>query len=71
MINLILKWVACSVTIAGALCTTFRIDPINIYLLNAGAFLYLIWSIRIKESNLIVINVALLIIYIAGLFITK
>ena len=71
MINSILKWIACIVTIAGAMCTTFRIDPINIYLLNAGAFLYLIWSIRIRESNLIVINVALLAIYIGGLFITR
>jgi len=71
MINNILKWIACIVTIAGAMCTTFRLDPINIYMLNAGAFLYLIWSIRIREVNLIVINVALLIIYIVGLFVGK
>ncbi len=70
MINLdfILKWVACAVTLVGALCTALRIDPANIYLLNAGAFLYLIWSIRIREWNLIVINAALLTIYCVGLF---
>jgi hypothetical protein len=63
-----LKWVACIVTLVGALCTALRIDPMNIYLLNAGAFLYLIWSVRIRELNLIVINASLLLIYIVGLF---
>ena len=59
---------ACAVTLSGALCTALRIDPMNIYLLNAGAVLYLMWSIRIREWNLIVVNVALLLIYITGLF---
>ncbi len=66
--NFWLKWTACIVTLAGALCTALRIDPTNIYLLNAGAAIYLVWSIRIREWNLIVINAALLIIYIVGLF---
>lgn len=65
-----LKWTACAVTLAGALGTALRIDPLNIYLLNAGALLYLIWAIRIREANLIVINAALLIIYVIGLFYT-
>jgi len=60
--------VACAVTLSGALCTALRIDPMNIYLLNLGAVLYLMWSIRIREWNLIVVNVALLLIYITGLF---
>ncbi len=63
-----LKWTACIVTLAGALCTALRIDPTNIYLLNLGAAIYLVWSIRIREWNLIVINAALLLIYIVGLF---
>ena len=67
-VDFVLKWVACAVTLAGALCTALRIDPMNIYLLNAGAFLYLIWSVRIREWNLIVINAALLTIYCVGLF---
>ena len=67
-LNFWLKWVACAVTLSGALCTALRIDPMNIYLLNAGAVLYLMWSIRIREWNLIVVNVALLLIYITGLF---
>ena len=68
-VDFILKWAACGVTLAGALCTALRIDPANIYLLNAGAFLYLIWSVRIRELNLIVINASLLTIYVVGLFV--
>jgi len=67
-LNFVLKWVACIVTLVGATCTALRIDPMNIYLLNAGAMLYLAWSIRIREWNLIVVNVVLLLIYIVGLF---
>lgn len=67
-LNFVLKWVACIVTLSGALCTALRIDPTNIYLLNLGAILYLIWSIRIREWNLIVVNVVLLLIYCVGLF---
>lgn len=67
-LNFILKWVACVVTLCGALATSMRVDPLNIYLLNTGALLYLIWSLRIKEWNLVVINTGLLAIYIVGLF---
>jgi len=70
-LNFVLKWVACIVTLLGATCTALRIDPLNIYLLNAGAVLYLAWSIRIREWNLIVVNVVLLLIYIIGLFYGK
>lgn len=70
-INFVLKWTACFATLAGALCTALRIDPLNIYLLNTGSLLYLIWSLRIRELNLIVINAGLLAIYIVGLFYTK
>jgi hypothetical protein len=65
LINLdfILKWVACFVTLAGALFTSFDIAH-NKELLLAGSVLYLIWSVRIRELNLIVINAALALIYI-------
>ena len=54
--------------VLGALCTSLRIDPLNIYLLNAGALLYLIWAIRIRELNLVLVNGVLLAIYLVGLF---
>lgn len=69
MIDTVTKWVACAVTLAGALCTSLQIDPLNIWLLNAGALLYLIWSVRIREWSLVVINAGLLLIYIVGLIV--
>lgn len=71
MFNDTLKWTACAVTLAGALCTAVRIDPLNIYLLNAGALLYLVWSYRIREWSLVTINAGLLTIYVIGLFFTR
>ena len=56
-----------ALVIAGALCTSFRIDPLNIYLLNAGATVYLVWAMRIKEMNLVIVNAVLLAIYAVGL----
>ena len=66
--NSILKWAGCVAVVTGALCTSLRIDPANIYLLNVGALLYTIWAIRIRELNLIIVNTVLLVIYIMGLF---
>jgi len=65
--NNYLKWVAKVITLAGALCTSFRVDPLNIYLLNTGSMLFLIWSIRIKDSAMIAVNTGLLLIYFIGI----
>ena len=53
--------------VLGAAFTSLRIDPLNIYFLNLGAALYLIWSIRIREWNLVIVNGVLLAIYVFGL----
>jgi len=67
MIN-VLKWVATIVTIAGAIATALMIDPLNIWLLNLGAFLFLIWGILIKEKAMIAVNAGLLLVYVGGIF---
>ena len=64
-----LKWIACAVTLVGALATSLQMDPLNIWLLNAGAALYLVWSLRIREWSLVTINGGLLAIYLIGLFV--
>ena len=66
-INDILKWTACCVTLAAALCTANELHEYNRELFAVGAVLYLIWAVRIREANLIVINAALLVIYGTGL----
>jgi hypothetical protein len=63
----VLKWTGMALVIAGALCTSLRIDPLNILLLNAGALVYMIWALRIKEMNLVLVNAVLLAIYAVGL----
>ena len=68
MFNNVLKWAGCLAVVLGALCTSLRIDPLNIYLLNVGAFLYLVWAVRIRELNLVLVNGVLLAIYLVGLF---
>ena len=69
MFNNILKWTACAVTLAAALLTSFEVLGYNRELFAVGAGLYLLWSVRIREANLIVINGALLAIYGAGLIV--
>ena len=67
MIN-VLKWVATIVTIAGAIATALMNDPLNIWLLNLGAFLFLIWGVLIKEKAMIAVNAGLLLVYVGGIF---
>ena len=68
--NFCLKWSACVVTLIGAVLTSLRIDPMNIYLLNLGAMLYFVWGYRIREWNLIVINAGFIIIYGVGIYLS-
>ena len=66
-----LKWAGTTITLAGALCTSLRIDPLNVYLLNIGALLFLWWAIRIRDRAMITVNAGLLGIYVLGLFFTR
>jgi hypothetical protein len=58
------------VTLIGAILTSLRIDPMNIYLLNVGAILYFVWGYRIREWNLIVINAGFILIYAIGIYLS-
>lgn len=71
MFNTILKWTACAVTLSAAVLTSFELLAYNRELFAVGSALYLMWSIRIREANLIVINAALLLIYGAGMLLLK
>ena len=66
-----LKWAGTIVTLAGALCTSLRVDPLNVYLLNLGSFLFVCWAIRIRDRAMITVNVGLLGIYLVGLFFSR
>jgi hypothetical protein len=64
----LLKWVATTVTLGGALATALAIDPLNIWLLNLGALLFLVWGFLIREKAMVAVNFGLLAIYVFGLF---
>ena len=66
-----LKWAGTVVTLAGALCTSLRVDPLNVYLLNVGALLFLWWAFRIRDRAMITVNAGLLGIYVLGLFFSR
>ena len=66
-----LKWAGTLITLAGALCTSLRIDPLNVYLLNLGSLVFVIWAFRIRDRAMITVNAGLLSIYLVGLFFTR
>ena len=71
MLNDVLKYTGMIAVILGAVLTSLRIDPLNIFFLNLGALAYLIWAIRIREWNLVAVNGTLLAIYIMGAVLTN
>ena len=66
-----LAWTATVLTLAGALCTSLRIDPLNVYLLNLGSACFLWWACRIRDRAMITVNMGLLGIYMIGLFFSR
>lgn len=63
-----IKWVATAITLAGTIATAAMFDPLNIWLLNIGSLLFLIWAFMIKEKAMITVNSGLLLIYVFGAF---
>jgi len=64
--NGIIKWTATVITVVGALAVANSWDPLNIYLFNIGSILWVWWAVRIKEPSIIVVNVAMLLVYLYG-----
>lgn len=61
-----LKWLATAITLSGAMLTSLAVDPLNVYLLNTGSFIFLIWAVRIRDGAMIAVNAGLLAIYGLG-----
>jgi hypothetical protein len=62
----IIEWSATVVTIFGALATALGYDPLNIYLLNLGSVLWLIWAVSVRKLSLVIVNAGLLTVYVYG-----
>ena len=67
----VLVWAATAVTLARALCTSLRIDPLNVYLLYLGSACFLWWAWRIQDRAMITVNAGLLGVYMIGLFFSR
>lgn len=67
MLNSILKWTALVFTLTGAGFTAFELHFANRELLTFGSVLYLVWSVRIREMSLVLVNAGLLTLYGVGL----
>lgn len=61
-----LKWTATVITLAGAMLTSLAVDPLNVYLLNTGSLIFLLWAVRIRDGAMIAVNAGLLAIYGLG-----
>jgi hypothetical protein len=72
--NNFLKWTATVLTLLGAALVSAKTDPTLVDLiqswdvrcLNVGCVVWLIWSLRIRDVGLIVVNGGLLLIYLLG-----
>lgn len=62
----LLKWIATAVTLTGAVLTSLAVDPLNVYMLNLGSMIFLIWAVRIRDGAMIAVNAGLLAIYGMG-----
>ena len=65
-INQALGWVGCLLVCIGAIAVALEIDPLNIYMLNAGAIVYGIWGYRTKQWNQVAVNLFLIAVYSFG-----
>lgn len=66
--KIVLEWFATAITLTGALLTSLAIDPWNIYVLNFGSFLWLLWAVLEKKFSIALVNFGMLAIYIFGIF---
>lgn len=62
----VLKWSGTLFTVLGALLTSLSVDPWNVYIFNVGSVFWLIASVKMRETSLVVVNVALLVVYAYG-----
>ena len=66
-VDSLLQWGATVLTLVGAVLTAAAVDPLNVYCLNAGTILWLIWAVRIRSASLIAVNAGLAVIYAGGI----
>lgn len=64
--NFYLKWSATVVLIAFTVMTNLQMTPANLWVGVLSSAMWSLWSIRIREWSLIVVNTMMLVIGIVG-----
>lgn len=62
----VVEWIATIVTIIGAFLTASNNHPLNLYFLNAGSLLWLVWAVADRRVSIALVNATMLAIYAAG-----
>ena len=65
-----LKWFATATLIVGAVLTTMDLRPWNIWMFNTANLAWVIVGFMWREWSLVVLNIALVVIYVYGLIFT-
>ena len=68
-ITCLLKWTGTVLTLIGAVLTSIDIQPYNVWLLNIGSAVFVVWAVRIRDGAMITVNLGLLTIYTIGVVI--
>lgn len=67
LLDRVLQWGATALTLVGAVLTSIGgLDPWNVFAFYAGTMAWFVWSIRIRNAALIVVNGGLAVIYFSG-----
>ena len=62
-----LEWLATAVTLAGTVLTSLALDPWNIYVLNLGSALWVLWAAYEGRRSIVMVNLGMLVIYAVGI----
>lgn len=65
--DFIVKWTASAISIAGAICVSIDYYPLGAIMCLLETILWLVVSIRMKESAMITSNLVLTLIYVGGM----
>ena len=62
----ILQWLGTIFTIAGATASSFNFYPQNVILFNIGSVFWVFAAIELRNVQILVVNIGLLLIYAIG-----
>jgi hypothetical protein len=65
--DFVIKWTASAISIAGAVCVSIDYYPLGAIMCLLETILWLVVSVRLRESAMITSNLVLTLIYVGGM----